>query len=96
MQILSSLLNLEMVCGDLTLSGSQFYSTGAAMAKACQPIAFLGQTEEVDSQKTSKNLTLNFNWIIGGGGGGGGGGAGGLKNVLEHCISHIAVICRRK
>ena len=45
---MSFLPKLEMVCCDLTLSGSLFHSTGAAVAKPCLTIAFLGHTEETD------------------------------------------------
>ena len=38
-----------MVCWDLTLSGSLFYSTGMAVAKPRLPMTFLGWTDENDS-----------------------------------------------
>ena len=43
------LLKLEIVSWDLTIIGSLFHSTGAAVATIHLPITFSGQTEVTDS-----------------------------------------------
>ena len=47
--VFSWLLNRSIVCSDLTVCGSLFHSAGAATAKPCLPMCFLGRTEETDS-----------------------------------------------
>ena len=49
MQVLSWFLKLEMICYDLTVTGSLFHSTGAAVVKPRLLTIFLGGTEETDS-----------------------------------------------
>ena len=54
---------LEIVCWDLTLSHSLFYSTGASITKPVLPIAFLGCTEETvyfhESDEWSWSMMIN-------------------------------------
>ena len=47
--VFSWLLNLSIVCSDLTVCGSMFHSAGAATAKHRLPMCFLGLIEETDS-----------------------------------------------
>ena len=43
------LLKQDMVCWEVTNTGSLFHSTDAAVAKPCLPITFLGRIEGTDS-----------------------------------------------